>query len=355
MQIVLAIISVLINCILYMAFGSFICVRTKREWSATLTIVIGFFAYYFLFACVCLPIMLTYRPLSLLTTVWMIFALVVLVLSIVLFAKQWVIKAKQIGSYISSLRVLSAIAVFVILLQVILVTATYNFTLDAAYYVANVTTSVDTNMINVYDPFTGAWQDHFELRYAFATYSIYDALVCQVLKIAPLVETKTVMSSIVIILANLMYLWICRFMWGDKKNQLCTMYLCMVFVNLTFITLYTPSNFLMTRTYEGKSIVGNIAIIAIFAIYLAVVRYGMDNYKWIMLLSICLGTVTVSSTANMVIPAQLCILFVPYMIKNREYKIIPKLLVCIVPELVMMMIYVLYVKGYFAIYTYPRY
>ena len=47
-------------------------------------------------------------------------------------------------------------------------------------------------------------------------------------------------------------------------------------------------------------------------------------------------------------------LFVPYIIKHKDYKIIPKYIIAMVPAIVMLMMYVLYVKGYFAIYTYPR-
>lgn len=354
MQVFKAILVIFVNLIIYFGFGSLICSDRQKEKSLPITVTVGFFAYYALFAVVCLPIMLTYRPLSLLSRIWFFFVIVIFAISAVLNAKKWINSVKSIRSEFVLSKGIFLTVIILVIVQILLVACTYNFTLDAAYYVANVSTSVDTNMINVYDPFTGAWQDHFELRYVFATYSIHDAVICQLTGIPALVETKTVMASIVMIIVNLLYVWICRFLFGDNKKQKLIMYTSMIIVNLMFITLYTPANFLMTRTYEGKAIVGNIAVVAVFVMYMITVRYGMGIKEWLMLFVICLGTTTVSSTANMLIPAQLCVLFGPYILKNKQFKMIPRIIICMIPSVVMMMVYVLYVKGFFAIYTYPR-
>lgn len=354
MEILKAILAIIVNFILYLSFGSLICVRKDKRWSLPLTIVTGFFLYYGLFAVCCLPIMITYRPLSVLSKTWAIVVLLCFIVSTIFSIKSWQMKAMSIAKEIKKNKIFYIAVGAIVILQVVLVASTYNFTLDAAYYVANVSTSVDTNMINVYDPFTGAWQDHFELRYVFATYSIQDAVVCQLANIPALIQTKLVMSSCVMILANLLYIWAVGFLIKENKKQGLIMYVLITFVNLTFITLYTSSNFLMTRTYEGKAIVGNVAIVAVFAMYMYMVRDGIDNRKLAMLFAICLGTATISSTANMVIPAQLCVLFIPYVIRHKEYRSIIKFAICMLPEVVMMLVYVFYVKGYFAIYTYPR-
>lgn len=354
MPIVTGILVILLNCIVYTAFGALICMKKEKRSSLAINMVVGFFLYYALFFIVCLPIMLTYRPLSLLSTVWAGVVAVIVLLALVLKGREIARSLKELYAAIKQNRIISLVIFLLILVQVILVASTYNFTLDAAYYVANVSTSVNTNMINVYDPFTGAWQDHFELRYVFATYSIHDAVICQLTKLPALVQTKTVMAGIVMLLVNLLYVYISNFMCKDNRRQATLMYIMMIVVNLTYITIYTSANFLMTRTYEGKSIVGNIAVVMIFTIYMMAVRDGMDIKAWIMLFIVCVGTATVSSTANMILPAELCILFVPYIFKKKCFKQLINLLICMIPELVMLMIYVLYVKGYFAVYTYPR-
>ena len=353
MIILKAVALLIVNFILYAAFGSFFEIKRGRKWSLPVTVAVGFFAYYALFSLVCLPVMLTYRPLSLLCGIWAVPCIAVPVVSVALFRKEWAVKFRDISQDISENRGYYVFVFLVTAATVFLVVMSYNFTLDAAYYVAGVTTNVDTNMINVYDPFTGGWLDHFELRYVFATYYANDAVVCRLTRLPALVETKSVMSAVVLIIVNMMYTNITRFFFKDRTRAL-LMYIFMVLTNYLFISIYTASNFLMTRTYEGKSVVGNIAVLLIFILFMEIVAEGPAFSNIVKLFVVCFGAATASSTANMVIPAEVAILFIPYAVMKKDLKIIPKALVCIIPEIVMMLVYVLYVKGWFAVYTFPR-
>ena len=343
----------LVNFILYLSFGSFFTVRKGRDWSVPVTVAVGFFAYYALFAVFCLPVMLTYRPLSLLSTIWLIPCALAVLAAAVLFGRAWCARLFGIAEDMKHAGLFWAGVVIVTAVSAALVVMSYNFTLDAAYYVANVATNVDTNMINVYNAFTGSWQDHFELRYAFATYYVNDAVVCQLTGLPALVETKTVMASSVMIIVNMLYVYICRSFF-DRHRSAFLMYALMSLMNVMFISIYTASNFLMTRTYEGKSIVGNVSLILIFILFMMLVKNEDEKGVFVKLFVICLGTATVSSTANMVIPAAVGVLFVPYAIIKKKPSVLAKAALCILPEIVMMLLYVLYVKGYYAIYTYPR-
>ncbi len=346
-----AIMAIAVNFILYASFGSFICIGKRDRWDLPVTIAVGFFAYYALFALICLPVMFTYRPLSLLAKLWLVPSVAVPVLSGVCYRNKWAEKISATLADIGSHKTFWCIVCAAAAVSVILTATTYNFTLDAAYYVANVTTNVDTNMINVYDAFTGSWQDHFELRYVFATYYALDSVVCYLTGIPALVQTKIVMSATVCIIVNMLYVYICTRMFEDYGHRT-VMFVLMTAVNYLFISIYTTSNFLMTRTYEGKTIVGNISIILIFILFMMLVD-EKSRGVFIMLFVTALGTATVSSTANMVIPAEVCVLFVPYALLHKKPGMLPKIFACILPELVMMVLYVLYVKGYYALYTFP--
>ena len=374
MLILKAVLAVIANLIIYLAFGSFFTYyRTGNKGKNAdpagdgagfladngggrliMTMAVGFFAYYSLFAIVTLPIMLTYRPLSLLTGIWTPVVTAVVLLAIILKGRLVAADFSQIFSCVRLLPVITAVIAVLIILQAAVIVMSYDFTLDAAYYVANVTTSVDTNMINVYDPFTGAWQDHYELRYAFATYSVNDAVVCQLTHLPALVVTKTVMTSTVVIMVNLVYLGIAVFFFGRNGKKILIMMLAVCWINFTFITIYTASNFLVTRTYEGKAIVGNLALVLIFWMYIELVRGGTIKNYWLMLFAVCFGSTTITSSANMLIPAQVSVLFVPYIIKHKEYKLILKYMLMMLPGIIMLLEYVLYVKGYFVVHTYPR-
>ena len=353
MIIVKAVAVLLFNFIMYLSFGSFFMVRSGRKWSLILTLSIGFFAYYAAFAIVCLPIMFTYRPLSLLAGIWLVPCAAAFVVSTVLYGRQWKEKFCETVCDIRSDRRFFLVITVITVISAVAAVITYSFTLDAAYYVATVTTNVDTNMINVYDAFTGNWQDHFELRYVFATYYANDSVICYLTGLPALVQTKSVMTFTVMTMANALYVLICGYFFEDKKRAL-VMYIFMAAMNYLFISIYTTSDFLMTRTYEGKSIVGNISVILIFVLYMMLIKEEEDPGIFIKLFVVCLGTATVSSTANMVIPAEVAVLFVPYALMHKKPSVLIKVFACVLPEIIMMLIYVLYVKGYFAIYTFPR-
>jgi len=350
-----ACLAILANLIVYYAFGNMLTCKKDKFRSPALTMACGFFLYYSLFALFALPIMLTFRPLSLLTRMWVIFTAVVIAASIILKGKSMAADFDGVLKAVRRHPVLTGIIVVAVLIQIVCIVCSYDFTLDAAYYVANVTTSLDTNMINVYDPFTGAWQDHFELRYAFATYSINDAVVCQLTGIPALVQTKTVMAATVALMVNITYLGVCRTFIKGNAGKLTIMMVAIVWINYTFVTIYTASNFLMSRTYEGKAIVGNLTLVLVFWMFVKLVEEETPHLYWLMLFIISFGSTTVTSSANMLIPAQFSVIFIPYIIRKKKWSMIWKYLVMMAPALVMLILYILYVKGYYAIYTYTRF
>lgn len=352
-EIIKGIMGIPINLIIFYLFGALILHRKNAVIREGVTLITGFFAYYFAFFVVCFPFMIKYRPLSWLITAWVPVVLVLCVLSAVINRKNIAESLKSLSDGIKNHKIAAFVIILIVLLQVVIVTVTYNFTLDAAYYVSNVTTSLDTNMINVYDPFTGAWQDHYEVRYLFATYSINDAVMCRIFGTSALIQTKLTMSGVVIILVNVIYLMITKTLFKNNTKAVPIMMGMIFIVNVTFYTIFTSSLFLMTRTYEGKTIVGNVSLLIIFYIFMLIVSDDEISFPWLTMFITSLGSITISSSANMLVPAELLILFVPHMFVKKTLKPLPKLLACVLPGVLMMLVYILYIEGYFVFHTYP--
>lgn len=353
MQAIIIPLGVIANFIIYLSFGSLITRRKGEELKLGLSVLVGFFSYYSLFFAACVPVMKMFRPLSMLTAIWVPIALTIVVISIIINGKAWIDKARCLILKAKSQPFLVLALIIILGVQIYIVTTSYNFTLDASYYVAGVATNVETNMINVYDPFTGAWQDHFEMRYFFATYPVSDAVVCQLTGISPLIQTKSIMAATVIILTNLLYYMIAKLLFDGREKESVLMIGFMFLMNMMFITIYTSSLFLYTRTYEGKAIVGNLSILAVFYMFALLVTENKPRLYWVLLFLICFGSTTVSSSANMLIPAELSILFLPDIIIKKRFKDLIPYAVCILPGIILALAFVLYVKGYFVFYTYP--
>lgn len=354
-NVIIGILAIPLNLIIFYLFGALILRRKNEEANEGLCLIVGFFAYYALFMIVCFPFMIKYRPLTWFMTAWIPVISIILILSLILNGKRIALMTKRASDFIRENKIVTAVIVLVILLQVILVTCTYNFTLDAAYYVANVTTTLDTNMMNVYDPFTGAWQDHYEVRYLFATYSINDAFMCKLLHIPALIQTKLTMSGVVIIIVNILYMMIAGCLFKDNSKGIAVMITMMFLVNLMFYTIFTSSLFLFTRTYEGKTVIGNLSILAIFYIFMKMINDEQIPLPWLSMFIISVGSMTISSSGNMLIPATLSVLFVPYMFVKKTIKPLFKYIACVLPGVIMVFVYVLYIEGYFVFYTYPRF
>jgi len=358
---------VVFNFILYFLFGLLLTGhgnKTARGVQPGMTVLVGFFLYYSLFTLFAVPVTYRWRPLSLLSQLWGIAVLVIVLLVLVLRFKIITDVFKEGAGYIARNKAFIIATVVILSAQLIAVLYSYQFTLDAAYYVANVTTSVQTNSLNIYDPYTGDWQDHFEMRYFFATYPIQDAVMCYIFKIPALVQTKLIMTSVSILLTNMVYILTGREL-GLKKKGICLMLLFAGVINFCFITIYTSSNFLLTRTYEGKSLLGNVVLPAILYFYIKILKkYRGEKtesplylYMWI----VCFGATVISNSSNMLVPAAVFVLFVPLIVmqlKRKEFKgaigTALKVFLCVLPCLLLVLIYVAYVKGMFVFYTYPR-
>ncbi|MCR5507526.1 MAG: hypothetical protein K6F34_02445 [Lachnospiraceae bacterium] len=377
LNILTVILGVICNFILYLSFGSLITRKKDHKCPFLLSVVVGFFFYYFVFFFVCVIPMKYYRPLSMLTKMWVPTVAVIVLLSAVLNGSRWVGWLRNAAGYVKKHPAVTLCILLIVLIQAVLVSCTYNFTLDAAYYVANVATSVETDMMNVYDPFTGAWQDHYEMRYFFATYQMQDSVVCQLTGIPALIWTKSVMAVTVMVLTNIVYLLVARelFIYGDlfkgsataksadeslsrsnsrAEASVVIMMAVMLVINLTFITIYTSSLFLMTRTYEGKAIVGNLAVITLFYLFMRMNDDRMSIRPWLLNFVVCFGAATISSSANMLLPVELTVLFLPMIVRKKAWRMIPGYFACVIPGVVFSLIFVLYVKGYFVFYTFPK-
>lgn len=350
MKLIICIGMMLVNFIIYFVIGMLPLGR-RQEKSASTAIVAGFFMYYGIFTLFCVPIMVRWRPLSLLTTVWTIAVSCLFLFSFLWNRKYFATVGK---SLLNRVRIhwKFCVGVFlVVLVEMIVILYSYQFTLDAAYYVANVTTSLQTNSLNIYDPYTGDWQDHFEMRYFFSTYPMNDAVVCKLTGIHPLMQVKIIMAGVAILLTNLLYYMIGKELFGDKKEPIFYLIFFAGIMNFFFITIFTSSNFLITRTYEGKSLLGNVVLPMVFYLFL---RIWKGKKEWLLLFLVCFGSTVLSSSSNMLVPATLAVLFFPLAMIRKDIKIIIKTVVCMIPCIIMLLVYVAYVKGMFVFYTYPR-
>ena len=110
----------------------------------------------------------------------------------------------------------------------------------------------------------------------------------------------------------------------------------------------------MTRTYEGKAIVGNLAVMTLFYLFIRMNDESIKVRPWLITFIVCFGAATISSSANMLLPVELTVLFVPMIFRKKKWSMLLKYAACVVPGVVFSLVFVLYVKGWFVLYTFPK-
>ena len=91
-------------------------------------------------------------------------------------------------------------------------------------------------------------------------------------------------------------------------------------------------------------------------IYLTMKVYGnvkrMDSYIYMFISS--LGATALSNSANMLLPMMIFCMLLPAYIRFRDRRILISACLSAVPCVILLILYVAYVKGVFVFYTYPR-
>ena len=352
-QAALAVCLIAFNFILYFLFGSVICASEKREMSLTRTVFAGLFFYYVLFTLCCIPIMLRWRPLHVLTYIWG-FVMTVMAVAGAVRARRGAVKAFHKAAAFMAEHKAAFIVIFIItavFASVILLS--YQFTLDASYYVGNTATALQTDTINMYDPFTGEWLDHYEMRYFFATFTINDAVICSILHMHPLIWCKITMAGTAVLLTIMVLYMTARRLFGTDMRRIAVFILLAAVADLFMITIYTTSAFLTTRTYEGKCLLANVVLPGMFYIYVCLLEDVKDSRSWLLLFLTALGASALSSSSNMLIPAMIAVTFIPLAILRKDLWVIPKAAACMLPGMILTVIYIAYVKNMIVFYTYP--
>jgi len=331
---------------LFYLFGRLVLsFRGKEKPSVPFAILMGFFAYYSLFQLVTLPLMFTLQPLSLLTGVWSVIVVVVTVVTLFRLRKTTAVQAETIAAY--SVRDLfwKGVQALVVLVHTAVTSVMYFSYWDATFYIGTVSFSVYHNAINTYDPLTGRLLDGFDLKHCLATYHMHDAVVCQLLDIHPLIETKTIMVIVITILVNLAYYCLARKLFKQNEFGVALMMGFCFLLNLCSYSLYTSSSFLMFRTYEGKAITGSLVTAVLFYLFLRLYEDPRSYWEWGLLTLVSWGAMAVSASAMMLVPTAIMAFAVVLWFRNREWKIFVRAGISMLPCLLSMAIYFLYRVG----------
>lgn len=323
--------------------------------------VLGFFVYFGLFQLIALPMVLTKQPLHRLISVWLPLVGVLAVFSIGLTVLSWSRgrkKAKQTGTgKVSQKRNtrerstdLAMLLVTAVLTggQVCFAALQKYIGWDTVFYIGTINDAVTTDTMYLHDGNTGLPVKSLSLRYALSTFYMHTAVICKKYNISPLLVQKYVIGTVCILLTSILLYLLGKSFW-KKTWKACLFTDLVIVLTFFFQTIYTNAQFLLFRAYEAKAFCANVQMLAIL--------YGMRllwmekerRKTWIYLFIVCAASVPISMSSILIVPLMVGIFLLTRLLLYREWDVIWKGALCLLPNIVYLILYFCGTKGWLVI------
>jgi hypothetical protein len=153
-------------------------------------------------------------------------------------------------------------AVFFLLMgfQLYMAATRSSFDGDDAYYVVESVLSQQTDTMNTILPYTGGTTT-LDVRHALAVITMWVAFIAKVSGVHATIISHTVLPLFLIPLTYLIFIQIARLILARKPDlRPVFMIILAVFVMFGHTSISTAETFFLTRTWQGKSMLANIAI-----------------------------------------------------------------------------------------------
>lgn len=330
----------------------------------------GFFLVLALFQVFAVPAVLMKWDLSRLVLIYLALSCILLVTALVLMTKEYRIRKQthledqsqpeaehkkwKPGGNIE-LYCYQALFVGILLFQLYMAWTRASFDGDDAYYVAQSVMADQSGSMYEVDPYTGV-QTPFDARHAMATITVWIAVLARVSGIHATIVAHSVLPMILIPITYLIYYQIGKNLFRkeeDGKRNI-SVSIFMIFMGLLqmfgYVSMYTKETFLLTRTWQGKSMVGNIAIPAILWILLEIYHKLVDTadeakknnrYEWCMLVILNIFAAMCTSLGVFLTAMLVGISGLIMAWNKKSFRLLVQLALCCTPCVVYMGLYML--------------
>lgn len=159
-------------------------------------------------------------------------------------------------------RLFWLLALAAVVFQMYMAFSYASFDGDDSYYVVQSVLADQTGVLNRIRPYTGLSTD-LDIRHALATLPLWEAYVARMTGIHAAIVAHSLLPLVLIPLTYLCYFEIGRKLLGAKNIRLPVF---MVLVSIMQIwgntSIYTNATFFLTRTWQGKSVLANLVLLA---------------------------------------------------------------------------------------------
>ena len=338
-ELILACINLMLQLVIFIAIGSILIQKMKLKIDVSMALVLGYIFYFTVFGGLMIPLTLLWVPLSIASYIWMVCLAVAVLCSLWMYRASLFSSIRMIWDILKEHGIFLFLALFVVGIQCLLVVFYQDTTVDAAYYVGQVSTSVYTDAMQRFDPYTGEMLQKFSARYVFSTYPMHNAVWCKLTGIHALVQSKVVMGVMNVLTANAVIYQIGKRLFDEDKKKADCMICFAAVMQLFSYTIYTPGTFFFTRIYEGKAILSNISFVLIFYCAIWIWQNVNDRRMWLVLFLTNASAVTFSGS-SIIMPAAASAAVLPVLLWKKQWKQFLYYFLAILPSVLYAVVYV---------------
>lgn len=232
---------------------------------------------------------------------------------------------------------------------------------DAAYYVANISTSLYTDTLGRYNPYTGFLSSVFNIRYVTAAWYLDTAAFAKVFHVHPMVLAKTINPVMWTFLADLVYYQLGYALFRGKREETAEKLLsdsgrergtgffsvrkkAVAFLIAAVFFLLLAGNqefsgFIFYRAYEGKAMLEGLVIPFLFLLFVRLYRDPEDKMAWWGLFFTALGAVCLTTSSMTVVPAAVFAGILPTALKQKKIRPLFRGGLAILPDVAVLALY----------------
>lgn len=301
------------------AMGKIKCFPKAATFSGTC--IYGFLGYHVLFWCIAFPCTLLNSSLTVLTIIWVVI-ITVLMIAIISFCRIKILKQykKVLCSLIQYGRyMIPYILMICFLLYFVCVNSQCD--IDARTYIGEVTTKLDSNQLAGISVRTGAMTNILPWKRAVSMFGANSAVLCKLFQIRPLVFCRTVREMTNILLLSLasfeFYLWVYREKRHRYEYAAMAAMLSESFLFL-FGTIFSPSAFILYRTYEGKAYCAGTLILLLINLVIRLCEKHDIRFFILIFMSMLTG-ISISPSSSFLMPVLAGCMILAYVLYSHRW------------------------------------
>lgn len=345
--------AVLLMAVVWYLWGKLSDRITGRQSQPVEAAVSGFFLYMIVFQAEALPLILLKQPFRYLVLLWTVtVSLVTLIALLIRFKSPKGMVKPSLRSCRGDIPAVIAVIAAAVLLVGALVFRTYHYW-DCAYYIGTMNEALTTDTMYLYNGNTGNPVSSINLRYALSSFYMAYAVICRLFGIPAIIMADYGIRALGILMSlGIVYL-IARCLLSQRRPALLAVLIAAA-VNLLWMSEYTTSQFFVYRLYEAKGYCANVLLPFVFYLFASMLRQtgheAAENALWRQLFLVCLAAVPVSMSSLVILPVMILTGTIALMVRREHrLKTCVRGIVCMVPNGLYALLYLLYVKGLFII------